>query len=749
MFRLILSAMVASALGLFCAGVVESLFVVETTRAVALGIKVGLLLPLLPLVTLGLLSLFALCPAAFDVAHILAALRHRQHPRLSARIFVVGVLGLLSLPVIYRIVLFFMTAFHHSGLAALFLSLSLSFLAVIGLLLGRRLVHGTEKKLERFSALRFGHRPVVALAFVVVAALSLLLPPLFRGIDATGPYAFIGLFRKDGLALAPLFSLAIAGGVAVAAWLGLRRLSVPILLSASLLALGMAAAGPPLAHAILSRDADALDTAERRDDLGTAMAKVLRKVGDADGDGHSRWLGGKDCDDTNPDVYPGAPEPANDCLTAGLDIALLQKQAAESETEQREVEVKRESFRPDFPDDLSVVLITVDSLRWNAPGFAGNTERQLTPNLDALVANGVVYERAYALSSYTGQAIPSMMTGKYPSELLRNDAYEVRISGRETFAAEYICGETVNCAAFLSHFLFSPHHGWHQGFQHWQLVPSTQTGPTSSPDTAYNSHFVSGEAIKWLKKSENVSGRFFLWAHYMDPHKEYLEHRGVTKFGNSRRDRYDHEVLYTDTQIGRLLEHLATLPNADRILYIVSADHGEAFGEHGRWTHGKELWEEIIRVPLAIAGPGISPRRIAESVSLIDLFATLLDAFGLPVPEGSHSVSRVPDWVAEAPILTRPVYVEQNATPLCEARRVFIHDGWKLHHLPDTGVYRLYPLTDDYERGESLVSSHPDDFARMRTAYEAFRTLRMKPVKAVRYFGGHVDKMPLPDTASK
>jgi len=402
--------------------------------------------------------------------------------------------------------------------------------------------------------------------------------------------------------------------------------------------------------------------------------------------------------------------------------------------------------RPDLPEDVSLFLITVDTLRWDAPGFMGS-ERDVTPNLDALVAGGTIYDRAYALGSYTGQAIPPLLTGRYASELHRNNRHETKVSDRETFAAELVCGPKVKCGAVLSHFLFDRQFGWSQGFHDWIMAPSSPPEQMSR-DLKYNSHSVAAKAIEWLSKPENTEGRFWFWTHFMDPHKEYIEHPGFRRFGDDRRDMYDHEVLFTDHHIGEMLARFRELPAAGRTVVIVTADHGEAFNEHGRWCHGKELWEEIIRVPLAVVGPGVAAKRIARQTSQIDLFATILDLFGVKAPEGIHGRSLVPEWVEGQELPERPVIADQPRNPYYETRRAFIKDGWKLHDLPDTGTHRLYRITEDYERGDSLVESEPEAFARIKEAYDLFVATELEPLPALDY-GGDYRSMPPPQGARR
>jgi arylsulfatase A-like enzyme len=307
-----------------------------------------------------------------------------------------------------------------------------------------------------------------------------------------------------------------------------------------------------------------------------------------------------------------------------------------------------------------------------------------------------------------------------------------------------VCGASVRCAGILSHFLFDDYYGWNQGFQEWDIVGADPPGP-GYIDSKYSSHLVTTEAIRWLQNPDHTSGRFWLWTHYMDPHREYVDHPEFRRFGNSHRDAYDQEILYTDYYVGRLLDAFAKMPAAARTVIVVTGDHGEAFGEHGLHAHGKELWEEIIRVPLVVAGPGIAVKRIARRTSLIDLFPTILDLFGVPIPAGTHGRSLLPDWVAGQELDARPIVADQPKNPYYEARRVFIDGDMKLHDLPDSGTYRLYDVRDGIERGDSLAESDPAALVKIKAAYERFLALELKPVPDVWYAGDHVEDMPLPD----
>src|SRR5262249_20325415 len=187
---------------------------------------------------------------------------------------------------------------------------------------------------------------------------------------------------------------------------------------------------------------------------------------------------------------------------------------------------------------------------------------------------------------------------------------------------------------------------------------------------------------------------FLLWVHFLDPHKQYLVHEGFTKWGSEPRDLYDGEVAFTDYHIGRLLKALEASPARDRTAIVLTADHGEGVGEHGAYFHGREIWEEIVRVPLLVHVPGLKPRRIKRRVAHVDLAPTILDLAGLPPDPGARGRSLLPE-LAGATLAERPILIDQPHNPYYDTKRAFIFGGLKLHHLVDANVWRLFDLEHD------------------------------------------------------
>jgi choline-sulfatase len=536
-----------------------------------------------------------------------------------------------------------------------------------------------------------------------------------------GPLSILGVLRRQELDLrAPGLLLLMALGALLAP--SPRRLwtlaVAPLISLAPLLLTLGAARGTSLSE----RAALAV---ERQAPLGRVSLGLLRKLTDRDHDGVSALFQGGDCDDRDPSVSPRALDvPGNgkdeDCQGGDAKPPSARARSAEELS-------ALERAQSSLPDDLNVVLITIDTLRADL-GYLGNP-RAVSPNLDALAKESVVFERAYSLASYTGKSMGPLMIGKYSSEVDGGFSHFNKYSRRETFVQERLQAAGVYTLSVQGYWYFFKDAGFERGFD---VIDSSAAPKVASieGDQSSNSDEQSDAAIKLLSLPELGQRRFFMWLHFVDPHAEYAPHP-EHDFGSKPRDRYDGEVAFVDEHVGRVLAALEYAPFGRRTAIVVTSDHGEAFGEHGMIRHGFELWEELVRVPLIVKVPGVPPRRVRARRSGIDLVPTLLDLF--KVPFSAHGPtdflsgeSLLPDLLhAVAADPERPVLVDMARGPYNAERRALIVDDQKLT-LSEGRVLGLYDLAEDPGEKRDLSADKPRVLA-MREKFAALVS-RLRPV---------------------
>lgn len=382
---------------------------------------------------------------------------------------------------------------------------------------------------------------------------------------------------------------------------------------------------------------------------------------------------------------------------------------------------------PEPEKPKNVLLLTIDSLRVDVP-WLGYT-RDNAPNLTQLAKQSVIYENAYSASSYTAKSVATMLTGRYASTLYRDGYFFTKYPAANLFLSEILGEHQIRSVAWHSHLYFGRGKGLEQGFDEWRLVPGIAFD--SETDNSVTSDKMTELGIELLGDPKNTQGPFFAWAHYMDPHDKYQAHAEAPDFGHFGRDRYDGEIWYTDHYIGKLLDFARAEPWWKDTVLIVSADHGEAFGEHGMYKHAFELWEVLVRVPLLVHGPGVVPRRISERRSHIDLAPTILDLLDVPIPEGFQGRSLLPELLGAAPDNREPILVELSEDSHNPPRRALIQGKYKIITF---GRYRqsLFDLSEDPGEEHDLAKEKPEELERMRALLDK----RYQSLPTVEPYGG-------------
>jgi arylsulfatase A-like enzyme/cytochrome c-type biogenesis protein CcmH/NrfG len=352
----------------------------------------------------------------------------------------------------------------------------------------------------------------------------------------------------------------------------------------------------------------------------------------------------------------------------------------------------------------NLLLITIDTLRADRVGAYGYAAAR-TPAIDALAARGVRYEHAYATAPITLTSHASLLTGMYPpAHSARHNGMHLNDNARTLAQGVKTAG--FSTGAFVGAFPLDRRFGLDRGFDVYSdLMPRGRDGRPANERPA---RIVADEAIDWLAKHR--SGRFFLWIHFFEPHAPY----GNPADGRPASQRYDDEVAEADRQAQRILSSLGT--DQASTLVVLTADHGEAFGEHGEIGHSVFVYDTTLRVPLMIAGPGVNPRIVSDPVSLVDIAPTVMRALDLPAVSNTDGIDLTPERTASVP--SRDRYAESFA-PLLDF-------GWSPLRSMRSGNMKyiaapkpeLYDLTADPSESVNLVQKDPQRAAALEARIE-------------------------------
>ncbi len=369
--------------------------------------------------------------------------------------------------------------------------------------------------------------------------------------------------------------------------------------------------------------------------------------------------------------------------------------------------------RPAEP--LNVLLISIDSMRADMP-WAGY-ERKIAPNLTKLAGESVVYERGYSVSSYTAKSVGALLTGRYPSAIYRDGYFFTGYAKSNLFFTEVLQKRGARTIGGHAHMYFGRGKNLDQGFDVWKTVPGISFN--SQTDEHVTSDKMTVMAKELLGDPANTKGQFFAWFHYMDPHDQYVKHKESPDFGKKNRDRYDSEMFYTDLHIGKLLDWAKTQAWWKKTAVVVTADHGEAFGEHKMWKHAFEIWEVLTRVPIMFRLPDAKARRIKERRSHIDLGPTILDLMGVKtIPEAFMGKTMVPELYGKPAEPREPLLLELAEDSHNPPRRALIQGDYKLIVYGKGWKRMLFNLKTDPGEEKDLSKDEPEKLEEMKKLFE-------------------------------
>jgi arylsulfatase A-like enzyme len=447
--------------------------------------------------------------------------------------------------------------------------------------------------------------------------------------------------------------------------------------------------------------------------------------------------------------------------------------ALSSGRQEMEERVAVAGLPPSPPGARNVVLIVWDTVRASNLSLYGYP-RDTTPNLVRWAREGVRYDVAVAPAPWTYPSHSCFFTGRWPFQL--NSQWRFHLDTADPTLAEFLASRGYQTAGFAANTNCCNYEtGLGRGFAHFEdfpLTPRSLLGRTVLGQWVLMNilYRVNYHDIKWIRlQSRGAYGTneaflnwlrrrrpdrpFFAFLNYFDAHAPYVAPPGYEgRFGirprppqdydfllglmarenalptkrdiQLARDGYDNCIAFLDEQLGRLLGELRGQGLLDNTVVIITSDHGEAFGEHGRFGHGSGLHLDEIGVPLVILAPGAPAGRVVDSpVSLRDLPATVVDQSGIragsPFPGRSLAAywRTAPGQALEE--ITTPALSEQANSIAFQPQPQdgHGHSGFQLslvaaghHYFRDgMGTERLYDLrSDPFERLDLAGSPHGD-----------------------------------------
>ena len=311
----------------------------------------------------------------------------------------------------------------------------------------------------------------------------------------------------------------------------------------------------------------------------------------------------------------------------------------------------------------NIVLITLDTTRADRMGFLGS-KRGLTPALDDLALQSVVFSQCFAQVPLTTPSHATILTGTYP-QFHQVENLGDALSQEPPYLPAILRQHGYKTAAFIGGAVLDPAPGGAVGFQRGFDVYDADFRPRNAGEDRFQTverraDTVVEHAISWLQKQQD--GPMFLWVHLYDPHDPYDPPEPYkTRFASQP---YDGEIAYTDSAVGKLLAALRKEGVFDQAVIAVMADHGEALGEHGEQTHGIFLYDETLHVPLLLKLPTGKPggSTLPDRVGLVDVAPTLLQLVDIPVPAEMQGESLIQQMHSspQPSSRERPLYAESQ-----------------------------------------------------------------------------------------
>ena len=341
-----------------------------------------------------------------------------------------------------------------------------------------------------------------------------------------------------------------------------------------------------------------------------------------------------------------------------------------------------------IPDDAIVILLTIDSLRADVLSEGEYDER--LPHLAQLRDTSLDFTVARTPGSQTVYTIAQFFMGTYYSMQYWTKHPDIRDlwphEDETVRFPELLADAGIPTVNFATTKWLGNEHGIVRGFTEDVFVEPAGTRYALTAQTV-------PRIIERLE--QHAGGPLFIYTHALDAHYTVSPKKAADSF-----ERYLSNLELVDASIGDLRAAIDRLGLAERTILIVSSDHGEAFGEHDTTRHRSTLYEELLRVPLLIHGPGVDPRAIDLPVSLMDLGPTILDIFGRPTPGSFMGQSLAAFLRGGRPRISRPIVAEGRLK-----KALFFPEGLKVIVDDRHNTSEVYDLKRDPSELENLLDA--------------------------------------------
>lgn len=391
----------------------------------------------------------------------------------------------------------------------------------------------------------------------------------------------------------------------------------------------------------------------------------------------------------------------------------------------------------------------IDTLRadWMTPyGY----ERDTTPEIKRWADSGVLFERNRAQSSWTKMSMASMLTSLWPQ------SHAIKKYGDGLGQGALTLAEALQQAGYGTYGVQT--NGWlhqtfgfHQGFDRY-VFPAGRAAERIPKGTTWPHADRVLEETRRLLEGRPEDRPFFLYLHFMDVH-EYAAPNEFKQFGSDGPGAYLAAIRWLDDAVERVASELDRVGVLDDTVVLLTSDHGEAFGEHGKSGHAINVLTSVLSVPLVIRLPfATEPVRVSTQVRNLDIAPTLLDIAGVPIPESFEGESLLPLITAsgeDPTVLADRVSYAGLGLPLFPDASIqeAVNTGeWTLARNVEPDPFpgeQLYDRTVDPGENVNLIAREPDEAVRMRAVLDAY--LEAPPRKGVRAADVRID----PDIANK